>query len=41
MRTVQMTLDDDLVIKIDKVVKEMNTNRTKRKIGKADHNTIC
>ena len=28
MKTVQMTLDEDLVIALDKVVKELGTNRS-------------
>lgn len=28
MRTVQMTLDDDLVTELDQIVKETNTNRS-------------
>ena len=28
MRTVQMTLDDDLVDKVDKIVEELNTTRS-------------
>lgn len=28
MRTVQMTLDDDLVKAVDRVSKELNTNRS-------------
>lgn len=28
MKTIQMTLDDDLVIELDSIVKENNTNRS-------------
>lgn len=28
MRTIQMTLDDDLVIELDRTVKDSNTNRS-------------
>ena len=28
MRTVQMTLDDDLIAEVDKVVSQLNTNRS-------------
>lgn len=28
MRTIQMTLDDDLVVMVDRIVKDLNTSRS-------------